>query len=246
VIFCRGVSQDRQNASATGGRTLEVISDTPRLNAWLYSKLASGVRGDVLEVGSGIGNVSRLIRRDARSLVVTDMEPHYLTDLEQRFAGDDAVVVASYDLDLPPPPLVAARRFDAIVAVNVIEHIADDRALVARLTALLRPGGRLLIYVPACPAVFGSLDVALGHHRRYTPQTLTSLLRGADLDPGQPRFMNLPGLAGWFINGRLLGQKILSRRGVSLFERLVPLVRLEDRFSLPIGLGLYTQATKPV
>jgi SAM-dependent methyltransferase len=234
----------RENASRTGGHTLEVFSDTPQLNQWIYSKLAAGVRGDVLEIGSGIGNISRLIRPNCDSLVVTDTEPHYLDDLRRAFEGDAAVTVASYDLDHQPPPPVASRRYDAIVAVNVIEHIADDHGLVARLTALLKPGGQLLVYVPACPVAFGTLDTALGHHRRYTPSTLTEVMRSAGLDPGQPRYVNLLGLAGWFVNGRVLRQKLLSRRSVALFERLVPLVRLEDRFNLPVGLGLCTLATK--
>lgn len=238
------MSLERERASATGGRTLEVFADTPQLNEWIYSKLGAGVGGDVLEIGSGIGNISRLIRPHATSLVVTDTEPHYLEDLSREFAGDPAVEVVSYDLDAPPPPRVAARRFDAIVAVNVIEHIFDDQALVARLTALLRPGGRLLIYVPACPIAYGPLDVALGHHRRYTPETLTALLRGAGLDPGRPRYVNLLGLAGWFVNGRVLGRRLLSQRSVALFERIVPLARLEDKIELPIGLGLCTHATK--
>jgi SAM-dependent methyltransferase len=154
------------------------------------------------------------------------------------------VTVAAYDLDDDPPELVAARRYDAIVGVNVIEHIADDHALVRRLAGLLKPGGQLLIYVPACPVAFGTLDAALGHHRRYTPATLTALVQSADLDPGQPRYVNVLGLAGWFVNGRVLRRKVLSHRSVSLFERLVPLARLEDRFRLPIGLGLSTLATK--
>jgi len=238
------MSLERERASATGGRTLEVFSNAPRLNEWIYSKLAAGVRGDVLEIGSGIGNISRLIRPNATHLVVTDTEPHYLRELRGAFAGDDGVDVVSYDLDETPPPGVAARRYDAIVAVNVIEHVADDRLLVSRLAALLRPRGSLLIYVPACAAAYGTLDVALGHHRRYVPSTLADLLRSAGLDPGQPRYMNLLGLAGWFVYGRVLKRKLLSSKGVSLFERLVPLVRLEDRFKLPIGLGLHTQAIK--
>ena len=190
------MSVERERASATGGRTLEVFSNTPRLNEWIYSKLAAGVRGDVLEIGSGIGNISRLIRPNATHLIVTDTEPHYLRELRGSFAGDDGVDVVSYDLDEAPPPEVAARRYDAIVAVNVIEHVADDRLLVSRLASLLRPGGRLLIYVPACAVAYGTLDIALGHHRRYVPSTLANLLRSAGLDPGQPRYVNLLGLAG--------------------------------------------------
>jgi SAM-dependent methyltransferase len=239
------MSGERERASTTGGRTLETFADTPQLNAWLYSKISEGVRGDVLEIGSGIGTISRLIRPMASHLVVTDTEPHYLEALRGVFPGDAGVEVAAYDLDGPPPPLVEARRYDAIVAVNVIEHIADDRTLIARLARLLRPGGNLLVYVPACPLAYGSLDVTLGHFRRYTPAMLTELLRSAALEPSAPRYVNLLGLGGWIVTGRVLGRKLLPPRSVALFERLVPLVRLEDKLKLPIGLGLCIRATKP-
>ena len=88
---------DAAQASTVGGRTLEVFADTPRLNRWLYSKLAGYVRGDVLEVGSGIGNLSRLIVAAAASdarVVLSDVEPHYLDALSRTFAGDPRVVVA--------------------------------------------------------------------------------------------------------------------------------------------------------
>ena len=238
------MSTARERTSATGRGTLEVLSDTPKLNRWIYSRLAAGVRGDVLEIGSGIGNISRLIRPQCESLVATDTEPEYLEQLRRAFAGDAGVTVTAYDLDFEPPPSVAARRYEAIVAVNVLEHIDDDRALVARLAGLLEPGGRLLVYVPACPFAFGTLDTALGHHRRYTPATLTAVLQGAGLDPDQPRYLNLLGLAGWFVNGRVLRQRRLAHWSVALFESLVPLVRLEDRIRLPIGLGLCAVATR--
>lgn len=235
-----------QEASAVGGRTLEVFADTPRINQWIYSKLAAHVHGDVLEIGSGIGNLSGYIVRDAARAVLTDMELHYLDSLSQRFAGDERVSVARYDLDGEPPAEVAKRRFDTIVAVNVVEHIADDRGLVARLAGLLKPGGRLLIYVPACPFAYGSLDRELGHHRRYTRATLTALLAEAGLHFDPPRFMNLLGLLGWTINGRVLRRRTLSPAQLALFETLMPLVRLEDRVRLPIGLGVYVAAEKPV
>jgi SAM-dependent methyltransferase len=235
----------RKGATSTGARTLEVFAKTPRLNQWIFSRLASGVHGEVLEVGSGIGNISRLIFPHASRLTLTDAEPQHLRTLRETFHGHARVDVIRYDLDGPPPAEVTARCYDAIVAVNVIEHIEDDRLLVSRLSALLRSGGRLLVYVPACPFAYGALDVALGHHRRYTTTALTTLLRSADLDPGQPRYLNLSGLAGWLLSGRILGRKALPRGSAALFERLMPLVRLEDKFALPIGLGLCTQATKP-
>jgi SAM-dependent methyltransferase len=238
--------RERERASVTGGRTLETFAHTPQLNAWLYSQISAGVRGDVLEVGSGIGNISRLIRPMAERLVVTDTEPRYLSALREAFRDDGQVEIAAFDLDSAPPPAVAAHQYDAIVAVNVIEHIAGDAALVARLGDLLRPGGSLLIYVPACPFAFGPLDVELGHLRRYTRQTLTALLRSAHLDPGQPRYFNLLGLGGWLLTGRVFRRRLLEPRSVDLFERMVPWLRLEDRVRLPLGLGLCTRATKPI
>lgn len=236
---------DPQQAGAIGGRTLEVFTGTPRLNAWQFSKLASHVQGDVLEIGSGIGNFSRLIVARAKTSVLSDIEPHYLDALAADFAGDRRVTVAPYDLDGEPSSAIASRRFDAIVAVNVVEHIRDDQALVRRLSALLKPGGKLVVYVPACPFAYGSLDRALGHYRRYTPESLTALLESAGLQTPPPAYMNFFGLLGWTINGRLLHRERLSHRQLAVFERLMSLFRLEDLVRLPIGLGVYVAAQKP-
>jgi SAM-dependent methyltransferase len=237
---------DAQQASVVGGRTLEVFTETPRLNAWLFSKLAPHIHGDVLEVGSGIGNLSRLIIERASSTVLSDMEPHYIEALERAFGADPRVRIGFYNLDAEPSAEIAGRRFDAIVAVNVIEHILDDHALVRRLAALLKPGGKLVVYVPACPFAYGSLDRALGHYRRYTPDSLTTLLAGAGLSVARPSYINLLGLLGWTVNGRVLRRQQLSHRQIAVFERLMSLFQLEDRFRLPIGLGVYAAAQSPL
>jgi SAM-dependent methyltransferase len=228
-----------------GGKTLKTFADTPRLNRWLFSKLEPNIRGEMLEVGSGIGNLSRLIVDRATHAIFSDVEPHYLAELRRVFATDSRVTIVHYDLDSSPPPEIANRRFDTIVAVNVIEHVVDDRATIATLTGLLNPGGKLVVYVPACPFAYGSLDRALGHYRRYTPDTLTELLSGAGLHPEVPAYMNLFGLLGWTLNGRVLGRERLSPLQLGIFERLVPLLRFEDFVRLPIGLGIYTSAQKP-
>lgn len=224
--------------------TLAAFAEAPGLNRWIYSKVAPHIRGDVLEIGSGIGNLSPLALENADRLVVTDVEPSFLDGLHRRFDTDPRVAVVRYDLAAPPPPEIASRRFDTIVAMNVLEHITDDRAAVATLGHLLAPGGKLVIYVPACPFAYGPLDRALGHHRRYTPASLTTLLSSAGLHPGPTTFVNLTGLVGWLVSGRLFRRTRLSPWQLALFERLLPLVRLEDHLRLPIGLGLYAHATR--
>ncbi|MGE0788805.1 MAG: methyltransferase domain-containing protein [Sandaracinaceae bacterium] len=236
-------SQKRIEAKGTGSRTLEIFSGTPRLNRWMFSKFERRVRGDVLEIGSGVGNMSALLRERAEHLVVTDVEHEYIEQLRADYATDPRVTVARFDLDAPPPPEVAERSYDAIVAINVIEHVADDVGAMRRLARLLKPSGHLLIYVPALPLIFGSLDDALGHHRRYTKRTLSALARSADLDVVEgPRYMNALGVGGWFVQGRVLRRERLDPAQVALFERLVPLVRLEDHLPLPFGLGVIIHA----
>jgi SAM-dependent methyltransferase len=234
-------------AEGVARQTLELFAETPRLNRWLYAKLAPFVTGDVLEIGSGLGTLSRFIVAglgNAERAVLSDAEPAYLQALAAAFAGDARVAVARYDLDGPPPPAIASRQFDTILAVNVVEHIADDRALCGTLAAMLAPGGRLVVYVPACPFAFGPLDRALGHHRRYSPATLHELLARAGLRTSTPRYVNLAGLVGWVLAGKLMARERLGRGLLELFERLMPLIAIEDRVRLPVGLGLYAVAER--
>lgn len=236
---------------AVGVSTLHGFARAPRINAWIYGKLRAGVQGAVLEVGSGIGNLSRLILADvaaagdASRAVFTDADGEVLAVLRAELgtAAQDALIT-TWDVRDPPPPAVAVRRFDAIVAVNVVEHVPDDVAAVCALAQLLRPGGTLLLYVPACPRAFCALDEALGHHRRYTRASLHRLLGEAGLVSSPPRYMNRLGLLGWLWQGKLLGRRTLAPGLIGLFERVVALARLLDGLTapLPIGLGLVAHA----
>lgn len=235
----------REAAQPTGTRTLEIISGTPRVNAWYYSKFASRIHGSVLELGSGIGNISTLLAGDAEHLTVTDVEEVYVERLRATFSGRPNVRAALYDLDGPAPADIADRAYDVVISLNVLEHVADDGRAVRDLVDLLKPGGWLLTYVPAIPFAFGSMDAALGHHRRYERRSLDALMRAGGLEVEELGYMNAVGLLGWTFNGRVLRKRELDARQVRLFDRLVPYFRIEDRFPLPIGLGLVCHARRP-
>ncbi len=235
----------REAAQPTGGRALEVHAGTPQLNRWYFSKFADRVRGDVLELGSGIGNISGLIAETADSLLATEIESGYVASLRERFADAPHVDVARFDLEGPLPASVAERTFDTVLSMNVIEHVADDLGAVRRVSSRLKPGGWMLTYVPAMPFAYGPMDEALGHHRRYTRATFGRLMEDAGLVVDRLEYMNALGLVGWWVNNKVLRRRIPDPSQVGVFERLMPLVRLEDLVSVPVGLGVVCHARRP-
>lgn len=228
-----------------GLTTLETFAETPRLNRWYFDELSGPIHGEVLEIGSGIGNMSEHLARAASHLTVSDMEPDYVRALEERFAGRDDVDVVRFVLGEEIPPQIAERSFDAIVSLNVIEHVEDDLRAVSELAEHLRPGGHLLSYVPATDWAYGSIDLYLHHYRRYGVESFSALMRGAGLEVTEIHYVNLVGLAGWLLNGRVLRRTTLSNEQTKLFDLAVPIIRRLETLRPPIGLGLICHARKP-
>ena len=133
--------------------------------------------------------------------------------------------------------------FDAVLCFNVLEHIPDDAAVLARFRELLKPGGAACLIVPAHPALYGPLDDAFGHERRYSAGELRAKLAAAGLKPLEIRHVNAVGAAGWLVQSRILRRRSLPRRGLAVFDRLVPLLRPLDALPLPVGLSLWSVAT---
>ena len=158
-----------QPKDPAGVETLEIMSAAPQYNSWMYQAIAPFLGTRILEVGSGIGNMSAhlLSARPAR-LVLTDMDPWYRDQVGRRF-GDHAEVTVSA-LTLPDPDAsqrFSSERLDTVVALNVVEHIGDDVGAMTSMRQMLVPGGRAVILVPALPSIYGELDRELGHFRRY-------------------------------------------------------------------------------
>jgi SAM-dependent methyltransferase len=216
-----------------GAATLEQLAAAPRYNRWMFDRLRPWVGRRVLEVGSGIGNLSAFLV-DRERVVLTDTRPEYLERLRARFARHPHVAVSH--LYLPDDDsALNGERFDTVICLNVLEHVADDRASLRAMRALLAPGGRLVLLVPALPVLYGALDEALGHHRRYTVAKLRAGFSEAGLRPVHIEYFNVAGIPGWWLAGRVLRRRLIPARSLALFEALVPLFRLE-RF-VPWRLG---------
>jgi SAM-dependent methyltransferase len=227
-------------ADLTGAATLDIMQAAPKYNRWQYDRISPYLGNRICEVGAGIGNISIHLRRTAPELLVlTDTDPFYRDLLRERLGGFPEVVVDELTL----PDQLAPGRFqhyalDTVVALNVIEHIQDDVGALRSIAGMLQPGGRAVILVPALPSLFGSLDVQLGHHQRYTHKTLNDRMRRAGFRVQCIFYFNLIGTLGWLINARVRRVPRLPANQVRLFDRLVPILRIEDRISLPLGQSI--------
>src|SRR5262249_7751559 len=136
-----------------------------------------------------------------------------------------------------------AERLDSVLLSNVLEHIEDDAAAVRRFRSVLPESGRLVLLVPALPQLYGSLDEAVGHFRRYPPATIRRVVEENGFAVESIEWMNMLGIAGWFLNAKLLRRRVLPMVQLRLYDRLAPtLAKLEEWLQVPIGLSLLVVA----
>jgi SAM-dependent methyltransferase len=160
---------------------------------------------------------------------------------KDRRSGTDrrAWNVQVVEMSLPRvPDELAGELFSTIVCLNVLEHVEDDLASLRTMRQMLEPTGRLVLLVPALPALFGSLDIELGHVRRYTPKALESAFAATDLRMRHIEYFNLVGTLGWWWSGRVRRRKMIPKGPLKMFDKLVPIFRLERLIPRRIGLSL--------
>jgi SAM-dependent methyltransferase len=212
---------------------LDAMAETDAYNAWLVERARPWLHGRVLDAGAGIGTHTRRLLELADEVVALEPEAELAALLRKRAAAATVVEGDTWSVDGP---------FDAIVCFNVLEHIQDDQPVIARFAQLLAPGGAVCIIVPAHPRLYGPLDEAFGHERRYSRPNLRRKLLEARLEPVVLRHVNLAGAAGWLVQSRVLRRTSLPRDGLSLYDRLVPAFRAIDRVPTPVGLSLWAVA----
>jgi SAM-dependent methyltransferase len=162
-------------ADAYVGSELEVFAEAARWKSYWSEHVAPHVRGDVLEVGAGIGSNTRVLRGAGQGRWVCLEPDGTLAARINEAVGSGSIEPPCEVLTGTLADLAAVPAFDAILYLDVLEHIEDDRREVARAASLLRPGGVLVVLAPAWPWLFSEFDHAIGHHRRYTRDALIRL-----------------------------------------------------------------------
>lgn len=224
-------------------RTLEGVASARNYHAWLTS-LALPYLGDApLELGSGLGDYAQTWLEDGiPSITVTEVDQSRLDHLTSRFAADSRVRVERIDVFQPE---VAGHS--AFVAFNVLEHIEADAEALRAAHTLLRPGGAVIMLVPAFEFALGRFDREVGHVRRYTTDSLADAYRRAGLSVERIGYINMPGLIAWFVGMRLLRMTPGDGPLLQVWDRtVVPLARRWERaHRAPFGQSVFAVGRVP-
>jgi hypothetical protein len=125
-----------------------------------------------------------------------------------------------------------------VLCLNVLEHIEQEEASLTAMRHLLDPGGRLVLLVPALRPLYGTLDKALGHFRRYARRELVRTLDATGFRVRHVEYFNLGGALGWWLASRVLRRPMISTAALLWYEALVPLFRLERWLPWRVGQSL--------
>lgn len=213
------------------------MAGAARYYDWLADVLRPWTGQRILEIGPGFGSLAERLAAGAKVYVGLDESNEVIAGLSARF-GDrpgwsftrDGALGADHESEL------AAKAFDTVITVNLLEHLPDE-IVALKLWSRLCRGGRLLVIVPAGMWLYGSLDEQAGHYRRYTQTQLRLTLEQNGLKVEEIQHLNAIGALGWFVSARLLRQNIGSSGtslAVRIYDRLVlPAARLLDPMLRP-------------
>jgi SAM-dependent methyltransferase len=211
-----------------GGQELDLFAQATNWKGYVRRLLTPYVRGDVLEVGAGIGTTTKLLCDGSQSSWAC-VEPDASHGLRLREMAATLPQQTRFDViggtidDVPHE-----RTFDSILYVDVLEHIGDDHHEFATAARLLKSGGVIVVLAPAHPWLYSPFDRSIGHHRRYTRPMLRRIAPNA-LICDRLWYLDAAGVAASLANRFLLSRAMPTRKQVRAWDRvLVPISRAID------------------
>ena len=200
------------------GGELPLFLEAHRFHQYYVDLFGECIVGNVLEVGGGQGAITRhLLECKPQRLTVCEPDADFAAILRDRF-GEVAEIVPGRLDDVP----AEAGSFDAIVYVDVLEHIGDDQDEVRRAALRLKLDGTLVIGGPAHSWLYSPFDAAIGHWRRYDRQSIEALVRASGLLRLERfKYFDSVGMVLSFGNRYLARRSMPSRKQIQFWNNVI-------------------------
>ncbi len=225
------------------GEELDLFRHAQNWKRYFAGELRPYVRGRVLDVGCGMGvNADHLWNDAVRTYTFLEPDARLLERVSEHVHQP---ALEQAERLIGTTAQLAGRTFDTILYLDVIEHIEDSRAELARAHELLAPGGHLLVLVPAFNYLYSDFDKAIGHYRRYNKRMLHAELP-ATMERIRMRYLDSTGLLLSLANKWILHQPAPELSQVLFWDkRVVPLARITDKLLFhAIGRSLISVSRK--
>ena len=210
------------------GKELYIFENATHWKEYWSSKVRPYLRGDVLEVGSGIGaNTAFLKSAAVSSWTCLEPDPLLAAQSIQKFHSNPLLADCRVESETTET-IGTNRQFDEILYIDVLEHIENDGLELERASQLLRRGGKIIVLAPAHQWLYTPFDRAVGHFRRYDKSSL-SACTPSNYKCLQLAYLDSAGLAASLVNRLALQQAMPSLRQILVWDRfLVSVSRLLD------------------
>ena len=220
------------------------MSRADNYRRWQFEMVAPYVKGKVLEVGGGIGNFTLELASVADSVTTIEPNAYCFGRLAEKTRNHSKIQAYNTTVESLNKHLSEAEKLDTLVLMNVLEHLEDDHQVLEQLKRRLKPGGRVVLLVPAANWAFGKLDERLGHYRRYSKSYARKLMSGVNLQIEKMRYFNFIGLWAWWWNAKIARRENQNDAQIRLFDKyFVPCIaRIEKMIHPPIGQTLLVVA----
>ena len=227
AIIKFGISDNIFQDDVLEGKTLLSLSRATNFNRWLAQTISPYIGQNVLEIGSGIGNITKALL-PKKSYFATDINPYYLKMIESLKSNNPGLNISFLDLNNVDRIFGKNNQFDTIICMNVIEHIDDDKTAMKNISKLLPHGGRAIILVPSGNWLYGSQDAAVGHKRRYSKKMIEDLGKISGLKIHKLLSFNKFSTLPWYINGKIFKKTSFSRFQIYVLDLLIPILKKID------------------
>lgn len=173
-----------------------------RYSQWMYHSYEQYIGKRVLDVGAGVGNLTKYMLKKCDLVVGVDIFEHQIKIMRKRFQKYSNFKAECRNILEDNIEDLKKYKFDTIVCINVLEHLEDDREAIMRMKSLLVPKGRLVILVPAGQVLYSHLDKNVGHHRRYNRGDLKKLATKCQMKVIENKYFNFCGIFPYYLKGK--------------------------------------------
>ena len=205
------------------------LSRAKKFNHWMADTIRPFIGRDILEIGSGIGNITQELMA-GKHYYASDINSFYLEMIDKFRLHNPRLDTVFLDVKDVSPDSRPTGRFDTVICLNVIEHLDNDRQAMKNISALLKDGGKAIILVPRGKWLYGSQDEVLGHKRRYTDAMIRELEGEGGLQLAELIGFNKSSVLPWFINGRMFRKRTFSRVQIGILDAFIPLIKRIDNY----------------